>query len=383
MKNWLLTIVHLLCCLLVQSQSDITTMGELPEELNESSGLLLVGNRFVTHNDSGNSAMLYELDTTALTVSRTVEVLGVQNIDWEDLAQDATHIYIGDFGNNNGDREDLAILKIDKSEFLGNSQVTAERIAFAYEDQDDFTSAQQTDWDAEALFVQNDSLVVLTKQWVNQGTVAYKLPKTAGDHIAVRNDAYNVNGLVTGADFDANTNQLFLVGYSEFLAPFFVLIEDVQNNALFQGEKTKSNLSIGLAQVESLAFSNTEYLFATCEEFTRTNPSIDSPARAFRFSLDGEDETEEPPEEPELPEENPEKLRLARAFGSNQLNFEMNIEEPVFGMGIYDALGRRVSYWPLENMPEESIDISSLQPSIYYLGILLRYGFIARPFTKN
>ena len=35
-----------------------------------------------------------------------------ENVDWEDITQDETHIYIADFGNNNGNRTDLKIYKI-------------------------------------------------------------------------------------------------------------------------------------------------------------------------------------------------------------------------------------------------------------------------------
>jgi hypothetical protein len=33
-------------------------------------------------------------------VLRTVAITNATNVDWEDIAQDASYIYIGDIGNN-------------------------------------------------------------------------------------------------------------------------------------------------------------------------------------------------------------------------------------------------------------------------------------------
>ena len=81
----------------------------LPGSLNESSGAIFFNNRLITHNDSGGEAKLYELDTISGIIEREVTILNATNVDWEDITQDETSIYIGDFGNNNGNRTDLKI----------------------------------------------------------------------------------------------------------------------------------------------------------------------------------------------------------------------------------------------------------------------------------
>lgn len=368
------------------AQSDIVAIGVLPNVVNETSGLIFVGDKLVTHNDSDGSPFLYEIDTTSLAITRTVELLNTNNTDWEDLAEDDNYIYVGDFGNNQGNRQDLAVLRVSKNQFVSSTTVNVERIEFAYEDQDGFSVSEQTDWDAEALFVQNDSLVVLTKQWRSSGTVAYKFPKVPGTHIAVRKDSYQVDGLVTGADFDTASNTLYLIGYSQLLTPFFVQVEGVTEDSIFSGTKTKSNLVVGFAQMEAIARNSLGKLYVTSEEFSSNVPPVDSSSRLFRFGIDSEDEPEEPidePEVPELPEEDMDELVLSKEFGSNQLDFQLNIEEPVFGVGIYDISGRRVYYRSLEFMPQNSIDTSSLGPSIYFLTFILRDGFLSRPFIIN
>ena len=124
------------------AQTEVSWVGALPELIQESSGLLLVGDRFVTHNDSGNSPELFVLDTTSLAVVRRVRVANAENTDWEDLAQDASYIYIGDIGNNLGNRRDLKVLRISKEAFLRSDTVEAAVISFSYEDQTEFAGFQ-------------------------------------------------------------------------------------------------------------------------------------------------------------------------------------------------------------------------------------------------
>ena len=170
------------------------------------------------------------------------------------------------------------------------------------------------------------------------------------------------------------------------MTPFFVEVEGVTEDSIFSGTKTKSNLDVGFAQMEAIAINGLGQLYATSEEFNSTLPPVDSPSRLFRFSIDSEDEPEEPidePEEPELPEDDLDDLVLSKEFGSNQLDFQLNIEEPIFGVGIYDISGRRVYYRPLELMPQNSIDTSALRPSIYFLAFILKEGFLSKPFVIN
>ena len=126
----------------------------LPVNLSESSGAIFFNNRLVTHNDSGGENKLYELDTNSGLVTREITITNASNIDWEDITQDDSSIYNGDIGNNvSGNRTDLKIYKINKSDYLSSETVNAQTIAFSYSDQTDFTpkTANSTESDAEAL----------------------------------------------------------------------------------------------------------------------------------------------------------------------------------------------------------------------------------------
>ena len=91
--------------------SNLKTKYDLPQTVKETSGLLVVDGKIITHNDSGDAANLYELDSVTGNLLRTINITNATNVDWEDIALDDTHIYVADIGNNNGNRTDLTIYK--------------------------------------------------------------------------------------------------------------------------------------------------------------------------------------------------------------------------------------------------------------------------------
>jgi hypothetical protein len=122
-------------------KSQITNFKEkftLPNNVNETSGLLFFDGKIITHNDSGGEPNLYEIDSLTGSLLRTIAINNASNIDWEAITEDETHIYIGDIGNNSGNRQDLCIYKILKTDYEKNTTVDAEKISFSYEDQTDF-----------------------------------------------------------------------------------------------------------------------------------------------------------------------------------------------------------------------------------------------------
>ena len=51
------------------------------------------------NNDSGDSARVFAVSATG-TLLGTVEVGGADAVDWEDIAADGQHLYVGDIGDN-------------------------------------------------------------------------------------------------------------------------------------------------------------------------------------------------------------------------------------------------------------------------------------------
>ncbi len=267
----------------LSAQSVITWTGALPEAVQESSGLLQQGPYFITHNDSGNPPDLFVLDTASLEVVRKVRVANAQNNDWEDIAEDADYIYIGDFGNNLGSRKDLRILRISKETFAKTSSVEAEVIAFSYEDQTDFSGTSNSDWDAEALLAGQDSLWIFTKQWQSGGTSAYGIPKEPGTYVARRAGDFAVRGLITGASPIPGENAFLLLAYSGQLQPFLIHVPASSPSMGFPAETEKIPLDIPFSQAEGISVSTRGTVFLSTESFS--NDIISLPAGIFRCEL--------------------------------------------------------------------------------------------------
>jgi hypothetical protein len=184
---------------------------QLSSEISETSGLVFFQQGLLTHNDNSDEN-LYVIDTLNGAILQTFALLGTSNFDWEEIAQDSLYLYVGDFGNNAGNRTDLHILRIEKSSLLEGTPAI-DTIAFAYEDQIDFTpSNQNTAFDCEAFIAGTDSLFLFTKNWDNQTTVCYSLPKIPGNYLAHRKDSSDVNGLITGATFIPSKKLVILSG---------------------------------------------------------------------------------------------------------------------------------------------------------------------------
>ena len=90
----------------------LETIALLPLETDQSSGIILLNDILVTHNDGAGGSILYEIDPDDGVLIRQITVENANNVDWEDICVDQQFIYIADFGNNSGDRTDLKIYKV-------------------------------------------------------------------------------------------------------------------------------------------------------------------------------------------------------------------------------------------------------------------------------
>lgn len=377
-------------------QQTISLVGVLPEEVNETSGLIFYNGKLITHNDSGNSAELYEIDTLSLQITRTIQIENAVNIDWEDLTQDQNFIYIGDIGNNNGDRTDLAVYRIAKAEFDNSDSVSADRIGFSYEDQSNFTTTPNSDWDAEALTVLRGQLTIFTKRWQSSGSTVYVVPNTPGENMAINLGTTQISGLVTAATYNEATNVLFLLGYSRQLIPFLVRFKDPPGPLSFSGTGELTSLGIGFSQTEGIGFVDANTYYISSERFVNSSPPIALEANLYKLETQDQlIEPNPPPEIPEpdtpsedgpdsLPEEgNNEELILYRAFGSSLLQYELNTDDDLFGRAIFDTTGKRIQFTPEYEIEGNSIDISTLESSVYYLTLYLRKKIISKAFISN
>ena len=270
MKNFVL-LLSLFTGFVSQAQYQVDSIISLKNPLTESSGLLFLNGTLITHGDSGNPPALYEIDSITGLPSRTVYIGNATNIDWEDITADFTHIFIGDFGNNQGTRQNLRIYKIAQADYWVNDTVQAETINFSYANQTSFTPAPfQTNFDCEAMVWFNDSLFLFTKQWGGQGGCrVYGLPKIAGTYSLPVHDSLSFpGGVVTAADMihDALVDALVLL--INDTQPRLHARYNLTNSKFSTGTNSENTLILyGSIQAEGLATSGRNTYYFTSEAF--------------------------------------------------------------------------------------------------------------------
>jgi len=127
-------------------------------ELKESSGMAPASGEntlFWTHNDSGNNARLFAIDSTGRVVGR-VRVRGATNTDWEAVASgpcvEGTCLYIADVGDNGAKRPVVTLWRVAEPRVTDVNSATATRLAFRMPDGPQ---------DVEAIYVAPDTSVWL------------------------------------------------------------------------------------------------------------------------------------------------------------------------------------------------------------------------------
>jgi len=245
--------------------------GPLFSFAGESSGLVYTNGVLWTHNYSGNASDIFKVDTTTGALLQKVSITNYPNNDWEDITADSNYIYVGDFGNNNGTRIDLRVLKIDKSQLTSTAAVigaTAQAINFSYADQTSFVSNGSNNYDCESVISMGNSLYLFTKDRGDLQTRVYKLSKSPGTYTLSPYTFYNVNGKITGADYNPQKNEVVLIGYmASNKNSFIYYLNNFTGDLFFSGNKRR--VEIGNAtndwQTEGITYRSNNELFISCE----------------------------------------------------------------------------------------------------------------------
>ena len=255
----------------------------LSETISETSGLIVWNDQLWTHNDNTDTN-IYSLDTLDGKITQIYSLVGIKNRDWEEISQDEEYIYLGDFGNNAGNRRDLKIYRIAKNSLASRSAVI-DSIEFSYSDQVNFSpGSNNTDFDCEAFVVAEDSIYLFTKQWISNRTSVYALPKIPGIYIAHLKLSFDVNGLVTGAAYLESKKIIVLSGYSISLDPFLYLLYDFSNHDFFSGNKRKISVLLPFHQTEGITSEDGIKYYITNENFS-PNPFISIHQKLHIFDL--------------------------------------------------------------------------------------------------
>ena len=246
---------------LIHSQTIVSDY-PLSKIIDETSGLEIIGDFFITHNDSDGYPILYYLSKKGEIIKQR-NVRSAVNRDWEDITKDDKYIYISDSGNNYSNRKDLKIYKIPINEY---SAEKTQIISFDYPEQDSFDINTNTIFDAEGLISIDDELLIFTKNRKEKTTDIYSMPKTAGNYRAKKVKTLNVNSIVTGADYSSDLKLLALTSTIDFTEYYLITINDfnLHSNGAYQINMIK--IPIGKTQVEAIKIIDKNDFWITSED---------------------------------------------------------------------------------------------------------------------
>ena len=278
-------------CLYNPTNYSLNLVANLVDTLSENSGLVWAAGKLYTFNDSGSGTKVYEVTANG-TIIRTIHIANSTNVDWEAMTSDSTYFYLGDFGNNNGNRTDLCIYRLLKSEVTNNAidTVVAEKMNFSWADQLDFTSAYNANnFDCEAFYATEDSLFLFSKNWVDLKTKCYSLPNYWIDTLnATLNSQFDVDGLITDACKDTINDRIYLLGYknngSNFYTSFIWCLWDHASNFIFSGNKRRIEIGnvLTVSQTEGITLSDNGTAYVSAEKVINI---ITIPAKLFNLNF--------------------------------------------------------------------------------------------------
>ncbi|ANW95958.1 hypothetical protein AXE80_06545 [Wenyingzhuangia fucanilytica] len=238
----------------------------LSNKISETSGIIYINNEIVTFNDSGGKPELYTINPYNGKTNRTIWIKNAKNIDWESITQDKEHIYVGDTGNNDGNRTDLVIYKISKRDFYRKNTVNAERILYSYEDQFIFEKQRHsTNFDCEAITIYHNQLLLFTKNWGDYHTKVYKIPTRPGRYEAIKIHSLDIGCMLTSIAYNPENNQFVGTAYDREYQSYIIR---VKNFYLREEKIIKTNLTPALNyanQFEAIAWKNKNQIYITRE----------------------------------------------------------------------------------------------------------------------
>ena len=265
-NTFLLSLLFLISC---TNFGELKLISHLSKNLEEVSGTEVVSNSKLIWmlNDGGNKSKIYGVSKKGKIV-KDIRIKAKNN-DWEDLTSDEKgNLYIGDFGNNESRRKNLAILKIKHKDLSSNKKVTVEKIRFYYPNQTSFPpKKKQFFFDSESFFYYKNSFYIFTKSRVKNKfgkTSLYRIPAKKGNHkaefISDFTNCETMDCWITSADISNDGKKVVL------LSPSSVLIfSDFKKDDFLSGKLTKIPFNSN-SQKEGITFKDNNTLLITDEK---------------------------------------------------------------------------------------------------------------------
>ena len=243
----------------------------LSDSLRETSGLTFFKDRLYTINDGGNPNIIYEIDKNSGKILKKIQT-NFPNKDWEAITNDGENLYIGDFGNNAGNRRDLTIYSIDNQQEINV-------IKFSYQNQKDFSvNYLNHDFDAEAMVFINNKIHLFTKEWSAKKVSHYIInPKSSENQSVTKSESFNTGFVVTDAAY--YENKLYVIGYTKKAKTYLMIFEQNDEGLFFSNPTKKYRLGSALTvgQIEGIAV-NADGIYISNEGFSKlifnVNPNL-------------------------------------------------------------------------------------------------------------
>lgn len=262
-----------------QDSNSLTELYSLPKKLKEVSGITYFpeNNLLWTLEDSGNPNSIYGLDSNGEIV-KDITIENTENIDWEDISKDKEgNLYIGDFGNNDNERKDLCIYKIDKNRLNNESTIPAYKISFAYPEQQNFPPKKtEMFYDVEGFFEFKNNFYLFTKnrsKGFDGTSYLYKVPNVAGFHQAQLMgefktcDNYN-HCAITSATISPDESKVVVLTHDKIW-----LFENFSGDNFLKGSRTELDLN-HFSQKEAICFKDNETLIIADEKTKKKGGKI-------------------------------------------------------------------------------------------------------------
>jgi hypothetical protein len=278
-KSFLLAVSIVLLACQQQSNEDLKTLYPLPKKLKEVSGITYFPESGLVYalEDSGNSNKIYALNPEG-KLEKTITITNAENVDWEDITKDKNdNLYIGDFGNNDNERKDLCIYKVNKTELNNENAIAEYKISFSYPEQNEFPpSKKQMFYDVEGFFEYQNYFYLFTKNRSKgfDGTAfIYKVPNAPGIQKATKIgefktcDNYN-HCVLTSATISPDDKKVVLLSHDKI-----VLFENFQGDSFHKGTQTEISLS-HFSQKESVVFKDNNTLLIADEKSSKLDGNI-------------------------------------------------------------------------------------------------------------
>jgi len=219
--------------------------------------------------DAGNPAILYTYDLQSKKMGTGYAIKNTQNKDWEDITSDPKgNLYIGDFGNNKGDRRDLKIYKVSGILTAKPNDSVTSSINFNLEDQTKFPPKKKDlNVDIEGFFYYKEFLYLFTRNRSKNfdgTTKMYKLPANAGNYTAKLVGSFKTckdynDCQITAAAINEKSKTVALLSYNKVW-----IIRDYKEDKFLEGNITEIKLG-HKSQKESITFKDKNTLYIVDE----------------------------------------------------------------------------------------------------------------------